>query len=255
MERKSLFEKMKERKIVYIDEIIKIKNIISYFPTEFEFKKIYKMSKLNYLGADMYEAYASIIEIDSFDNIESEYYLSHMKAGDITLDKFLDVIEFTKNVFIANVGNVRLVKQLDNLLENIISVIGYTFKLNSDDDYILILKNPIAEAVSLVVNEDVRDKIYSYLSLRNGDKDGKRVVLKSMSDNIELLREKYRGDNFIEKVGRVMQCVRHPKAKKIETDSYFFKNEEKSMDELFNMFICVLSSVKVKEAMEKWNIK
>lgn len=37
MERKSLFEKMKERKIVYIDEIIKIKNIISYFPTEFEF--------------------------------------------------------------------------------------------------------------------------------------------------------------------------------------------------------------------------
>lgn len=255
MERKSLFEKMKERKIVYIDEIIKIKNIISYFPTEFEFKKIYKMSKLNYLGADMYEAYASIIEIDSFDNIESKNYLSHMKAGDITLDKFLDVIEFTKNVFIANVGNVSLVKQLDNLLENIISVIGYTFKLNSDGDYILILKNPIAEAVSLVVNEDVRDKIYSYLSLRNGDIDGKRVVLKSMSDDIELLREKYRGDNFIEKVGRVMQCVSHPKAKKIETDSYFFKNEEKSMDELFNMFICVLSSVKVKEAMEKWNIK
>ena len=112
----------------------------------------------------MYEAYASIIEIDSFDNIESKNYLSHMKAGDITLDKFLDVIEFTKNVFIANVGNVSLVKQLDDLLENIISVIGYTFKLNSDGDYILILKNPIAEAVSLVVNEDVRDKIYSYLS-------------------------------------------------------------------------------------------
>ena len=51
-----------------------------------------------------------------------------------------------------------------------------------------------------------------------------------------------------------MQCVSHPKEDKIKTDEYFFINEEESMDELFNMFICVLGIVSAKQTIKKWNI-
>lgn len=42
MERKSLFEKMKERKIVYIDEIIKSKILLVIFQLNLNFKKFIK---------------------------------------------------------------------------------------------------------------------------------------------------------------------------------------------------------------------
>lgn len=151
-------------------------------------------------------------------------------------------------------NNNGLTHQLNSLIENIILVMGYTFKLNSDNDYILILKNPSAEAVALTVDLKISDKIYSYLSLRKGDIDRKREVLKSMSDDIELIRNEERDDKFIGKVGRVMQCVRHPKEEKIRTEGYFFENEEESMDELFNMFIGVLSIKEAKQKIKEWKI-
>ena len=253
MDRKSLFEKMKERKINYIEEIIKIRDIVTEFDKKHQFNDMYKESKLNYLGANLNDAYALLIGIEYFSDSYYNNPLSYLKNGDITLDQFLDIIEFTKNVLLYK-NNNGLTHQLNSLIENIISVIGYTFKLNSDNDYILILKNPSAEAVALTVDVKISDKIYSYLSLRKGDIDRKREVLKSMSDDIELIRNEDRDDKFIGKVGRVMQCVRHPKEEKIRTDGYFFENEEESMDELFNMFIGVLSIKEAKQKIKEWKI-
>ena len=252
MKRKSLFEKMKDRKINYIEEIIKIRDIVTEFDKKHQFNDMYKESKLNYLGADLNDAYAKLIGIEYFSNSSFNNPLSYLKNEDISLDQFLDIIEFTKNVLLCN--NNGPTYQLNSLIENIISIMGYVFKLNSDNDYILILKNPSAEAVALTVDVKISDKIYSYLSLRKGDIGRKREVLKTMSDDIELIRNKNRNDKFIDKVGRVMQCVRHPKEDKIKTDEYFFKNEEESMDELFNMFISVLSIDKAKNTIKKWNI-
>lgn len=252
--RKSIFEKLKERKINYLEEIIKIRDIVTEIGKEYKFNNMYKESKLSYLGATINDAYASIMGIESFNADKTNNTLSYLGNIDITLDKFLDIIEFTKNVFLCYGDTTKLTVQLNSLIENIILVMGYTFKLNSDNDYILILKNPSAEAVALTVDVKISDKIYSYLSLRKGDIDRKREVLKSMSDDIELIRNENRDDKFISKVGRVMQCVRHPKEDKIKTDAYFFKNEEESMDELFNMFISVLSIYKAKNTIKKWNI-
>ena len=253
MKRKSLFEKMKERKISYVEEIIKIRDIVTESDKKYRFNDMYKESKLNYLGANLSDAYALLIGIEYFNNSKINNPISYLDDNDITLDQFLDIIEFTKNVLLYK-NNNGLTHQLNSLIENIISVIGYTFKLNSDNDYILILKNPSAETVALTVDVKISDKIYSYLSLRKGDIDRKREVLKSMSDDIELIRNENRDDKFISKVGRVMQCVRHPKEDKIKTEAYFFKNEEESMDELFNMFISVLSIYKAKNTIKKWNI-
>jgi len=253
MKRKSLFEKMKERKISYIEEIIKIRDIVTESDKKYIFNDMYKESKLNYLGANLSDAYALLIGIEYFNNSKINNPISYLDDNDITLDQFLDIIEFTKNVLLRkNISGLN--SQLNSLIENINLVMGYTFKLNSDDDYIIILKNPSAEAVALLVDVKISDKIYSYLSLRKGDISRKREVLKTLSDDIELIRNKNRDDKFIDKVGRVMQCVRHPKEDKIRTDEYFFINEEESMDELFNMFICVLGIVSAKRTIKKWNI-
>lgn len=68
MKRKSLFEKMKERKISYIEEIIKIRDIVTESDKKYKFNDMYKESKLNYLGANLSDAYALLIGIEYFNN-------------------------------------------------------------------------------------------------------------------------------------------------------------------------------------------
>lgn len=77
MNRKSLFEKMKERKINYIEEIIKIRDIVTEFDKKHQFNDMYKESKLNYLGANLNDAYAFLIGIEYFSNSNYNNPLSY----------------------------------------------------------------------------------------------------------------------------------------------------------------------------------
>ena len=256
MMRKSLFERIKEDKIAYFDEIVKIHNLIQhdyyleeYIPQEFHYTN-YRFKFCNYNEALKY-----ILNLDlqrECATFHNEEYCNKKKIG---INSFLDCLEFFRTLCLNKIGELQhteCLKQLIEILEFDSSKIGYSLIYDKTAKvYKARLKNPEAEAVALTVKETTRNKIYNYLTLRNGKVADKRECIKSLADDVELICKKYSNIAEYDKLKQFIQCTRHTKDEPKKEFPFYYKNEEKWLDKTFEMIIGILSFTKTKEIVKE----
>ena len=259
--RKSLFEKVKEEKINYLEEILKIQRLINndyklldHIDTEFRFSS-FRISFPSYE-----EALDYIIDMESneFQNAlnfyKSNLYNTKDNKWKIKLDVFLDYIEFYKTLCGTESDLSFLsLNHLEDILNFDAERLGYSFLFDKQNKvYKVMLKNPEAESVALTVKENTREKIYSYLTIRKGKVSEKRECLKSLADDVELLCDKYDVKDF-NKVKEFIQCIRHTKDDKNlqKKFPFYYKNEEKWLDNSFKMMIGTLAYKDVKDIVKE----
>lgn len=261
--RKSLFEKIKERKICFLEEVLKIQDLIKsdYYFKEY-ISKEFQYSNYRFAFSCYEDARDYIINThsDSFHNALSYYnagqYDSNYNKWKIKLDDFLDYIEFYRTLCMDRVNelcNTIALRQLIDILNFDAKILGYSLLFDTKDKvYRVMLKNPAAESVALTVKEKTRDKIYSYLTIRKGKVSEKRECLKSLADDVELLCDKYDVKDF-NKVKEFIQCIRHTKDDKNlqKKFPFYYKNEEKWLDNSFKMMIGTLAYKDVKDIVKE----
>ena len=98
-----------------------------------------------------------------------------------------------------------------------------------------------AEVVASTKNNDIRSKIYSYLAIRDGAISDKRNLLKCLIDDVEAFCIKNSHIKEIKKLKQFYQCVRHTKEKPIIQFPFYYEDEEKWLDNIFQMVLDVLS--------------
>ena len=255
--RESLFEKLKKRKLSYVQELRKIYNLI-YQPltnTYSYYSSAFKCSPFNVFYEDFEEGLFDLIEIDK------DYYLEpvdsfdclldniiHFQA-DLTLDSFLDYLEYFRTLLEFKSRDFDTnAKQIALMVFNDCDKLGYAFKSEDNNKtFKVMLKNPEAEAVALQQKESIRNKIYKYLMMRNGRTDDKRECIKSLADDVEVICKKYSNIPEYDKLKQFVQCVRHTKDTPKKEFPFYYENEEKWLDKIFEMIIGVLSFTKAKE--------
>lgn len=280
MERLSLYEKFKLEKISYVSEIEKIYKIYTKsHNAKFFFSIALKKSSFNYKFMDFESSMAEILEINinplllkrkknSFTIIENGLSniinICHEYNKDLTLDSFLDFLEYIKTL--ESFGPKKYydvnVEQIIGIVNNSCKKLGYEFKYIENEHYFYVmLKNSNAEAVSTFVEESTRNNIYSYLICRKGDLNNKRMVLKVLVDDAETLFLKLKDVKYIKKVKEFIQCIRHTKDlnnNKIKFP-FYFENEEEWLDKSFEMIIGVFAYNKLydnaKEILNLQNSK
>lgn len=246
--RQSLFEKLKSKDLCYFDEVKKINSIIKedyclskYISSEF------KISVYNKFYSDYYAAVSEIITPKNHYNFNSENRLS--------LDEFLDILEFFKTLMIDNTKELARgfgYRQLVSVLDYCCEKLGYQFTYDDKNCYYrVMLKNPEAEAVAINQSESVRDKIYSYLMARQGDIENKRSIIKSLADDIEIMCKKYSNILEYSKLKQFIQCTRHTKDQPKKEFPFYYEDEDKWLDKTFDMIIGVLAFTKTKEIVSE----
>ena len=83
--------------------------------------------------------------------------------------------------------------------------------------------------------------------IRNGRTDDKRECIKSLADDVEVICKKYSNIPEYDKLKQFIQCVRHTKDTPKKEFPFYYENEEKWLDKIFEMIIGILSFTKAKE--------
>lgn len=262
--RVSLFEKLKKRKICFIKEIKKINNLLIQFcdDTHLFYSEAFKISPFAVYYVNFDDAMRDLIEIDGnyclYSDDDFGFFLDRMinLHVDLTLDSFLDYLEFFWTLFNSNRKSRYLdanAKQIALIVYNDCEKLGYTFKNDDDNEEVfkVMLKNPETEAVALQVKENTRDKIYRYLMIRNGKVNDKRECIKSLADDVEVICKKYSSIKEYGKLKHFIQCVRHTKDTPKKEYPFYYEDEEKWLDKIFDMIIGILSFTKTKEIVEE----
>lgn len=259
--RESLFEKLKKRELSFIQELRKIYNLLCqhYTTTYSYYSSAFKQSPFNVYYEDFYDGLFDLIEIDKDYYIEQTSNFSYLLdniirlQAELTLDSFLDYLEFFRTLLeFKSIDFDTNAKQIALIVFNDCDKLGYTFK--SDDDnktFKVMLKNPEAEAVALQQKESIRNKIYKYLMIRNGRIDDKRECIKSLADDVEVVCKKYSNISEYDKLKQFIQCVRHTKDTPKKEFPFYYENEEKWLDKIFEMIIGILSFTKTKEIVNE----
>lgn len=250
--RESIFEKYKKEKVNYKSECEKIRDLVNQYKLKFD--SLFSKSKVNYFGVNFMDAISAITKFDfgivpSFNN----GFEDPINDNKITLNMFLDILEFCKNAVIdyPTYGNQCFV-QLSKIVDINAQRLGYDFRQDYDGNECLYSKNPQAEAIAILSPKTISDKIYEYLMVREGSVSTKRNCLKSLADDVEVICDKYNGDPKLKKIKQIMQCVRHPKEQMIIKHPFFFKHEEKWLDNLFKMFLYSFSFGVSSETIQKF---
>lgn len=250
--RESIFEKYKKEKVNYKSECEKIRDLVNQHT--FSFNTIFSESKVNYFGVNFMDALSSITKFD-FGSVPSysNGFEDPINDNEITFTMFLDILEFCKNVLIdySKFGKQCFV-QLNKIVDINAQRLGYGFRKDNDGNECLYSKNPQAEAMAILSPETISDKIYDYLMIREGGVSEKRNCLKSLADDVEVICDKYNGDQKLKKIKQIMQCVRHPKEQMILKYPFFFEHEEKWLDNLFKMFLYSFSFGDSSEVIQKF---
>lgn len=261
--RKSLFEKIKEEKINYLEEILATQSLINndYYFKEY-ISQEFQCSNYRFAFPCYDDARNYIIDFESFQfqnaltYYQNNQYNSKYNKWKIKLDVFLDYIEFYRTLCIDNtkkLHNTIALTQLIDMLNFDAEKLGYALIFDEKDKvYKAMLKNPEAEAVALSVKKSTREKIYDYLIIRKGKVSEKRECLKSLADDVELLCDKYDVKDF-NKVKEFIQCIRHTKDDKNlqKKFPFYYKNEEKWLDNSFKMMIGTLAYKDVKDIVKE----
>lgn len=257
--RESLFEQLKKEKICFIQELYKIIHLLydSYHTTSY-FREAFKDSAFSVYYADLEEALISIFE----SNIELGFNLSDMSSlirsciqsqADLTLDSYLNYLELFKTLSIySGVRNSGDADQIIRIVENDCDKSGYKFiKDRTNKVFYVMLKNPEAEATALSVKKDVRDKIYNFLTIRDGKINEKRECIKSLADDVEVICKKYSNIPEYDKLKQFIQCTRHTKDSPKVEFPFYYEEEEKWLNKTFDMIIGILSFTHTKEIVKE----
>jgi len=260
--RESLFEKLKKKELSFILELRKVYNLLhqAFTDTYSYYSRAFKCSSYNVYFEDFDDALLDLIEIDKDYYLESTsdfgYLIEHIIyiQANLTLDSFLDYLEFFRTLLEYKSHDFDTnAKQIAQIIFNDCDKIGYSFVFDENTKtYRVMLKNPEAEAVAIHQKASVKDKIYRYLMIRNGKIDEKRECLKSLADDVELLCDKYDVKDF-NKVKEFIQCIRHTKDDKNlqKKFPFYYKNEEKWLDNSFKMMIGTLAYKDVKDIVKE----
>lgn len=241
MERISLFDRLKNSEVNIDSEQDKIISIIdgSYYFKE-DLKSLFKVTEFGAYEADFNSFVAQLMESD-----------------DINL--FLDLCEFLNYLLKFNKFNslsMNSARHLFKVIYSDVDRLGYVFKKVGSFEKIC-LKNPVAESVAEVVNKKTSDKIYSYLMIRNGDVDNKRLAIKDLADDFETIRGKVDKTKEFDKLGQFIQCVRHTKDNPKKEFPFYYEDEEKWLDKIYEMLLGAFAYSKsidlYKEIIEQEN--
>ena len=251
--RESLLEQLKNKKLSYIKEIERIIGLIQVNDYQMQtLNTIFKRTDYSLHYSNVYEALSELFEtqeyctFDEYDNIESKISLCKSQGYNLTLNSFLNYLELLANLFLLCPDKTNInINQAGRIVANDIELIG--FRLNKHGNYYrLILKDPETEAVASNLCQSTRDKIYDYLALRKGDVDEKRKVIKSLSDDIEVVCKTYNNVLEYSKTKQFIQCVRHTKDEPKKEFPFYYDDEEKWLDNSFKMIVGILSFTDTK---------
>ncbi len=258
--RESLYEQLKKKELSFINELVKITNLIdaSYVNTPFYFKAAFKKSCFCVFFEDfdtaMYKLFENDYEYDTYgDNLDELIGNTLRLKSNLTLNCFLNYLEFFATLFLHNDRNYDTnAKQIHLIILNDCERLGYKF---IKDGYTVktMLKNPEAEAVAIKAKETIRGKIYKYLMLRPGAIEEKRNCIKSLADDVEVICKRYSNINEYDKLKQFIQCTRHTKDEPKKEFPFYYENEEEWLDKTFDMIIGVLSFTKTKEIVKEIN--
>jgi len=264
--RESLFERLKKEKVDFLDSLYKINELLyqSYSDCYSHFDLALKKSVYNASFISVENALYEIMDVDD----EMQFYINSddsfsellrqckMNHTNITLNSFLDYLEFFKNLstvttkYWLNDGVSQIIAIVNDRCEKL----GYEFyetKINDYNYLKLKLKNPSAEIVSSYVNKTTREKIYRYLSIRFGKISEKRECIKSLADDIEEICKKYSNITEYDKLKQFIQCVRHTKEKPKKEFPFYYEDEEKWLDNIFEMIIGILAFTRNKAIVKE----
>lgn len=173
-----------------------------------------------------------------------EAYRSLVLNHGNTIDNLLDFSDLVLTVFHYYSGSMAksCINQVKRILLNALNQSGYDVRYNSNDySYECYRKDIKAEMAAANQSTSTKDKIYNYLSLRDGMINEKRELLKSLIDDVEVFCKKKSSIKEIDKTKQFYQCVRHTKDSPKKEFPFYYENEEKWLDNIFQMVIDVLS--------------
>lgn len=256
--RESLFEQLKNRELSFVEELKKITILLQegFTDAHLFYSGAFKNSPYNVFFVDFDRAMFDIFENKSgrypngCDGV-GDLIDSTIRIGDdLTLDSFLNYLEFFRSLFEYGVSHRcdSNAKQIFLIVNNDCERIGYAFVREEDrNTYKTMLKHPVAESVATIVKESIKTKIYRYLMIRGGNIDGKRECIKSLADDVEITCKKYSNIDEYDKLKQFIQCTRHTKDKPKKEFPFYYEDEEQWLDKTFDMIIGVLSFTKTKE--------
>lgn len=253
----SIFEKVKNYKSDPITEFYKILNFLHDQKCTNHLSAQDILDEYYYLCAPLSNVYPTYDEcvLSNTKNISryrnGDYYLLNNEDRDIVLDDFLTYCEIILHCFyvLDDDGSLREYYDFDNqsflrieaIVKTSLSSLGYCYKVNKEDLFIKISKiSPVAESVALFSPPKLKEAIELYLTIRNEDTKNKRLTVHYIIDLLEPTLKKYENQPLVKKVKEYSQLLRHPEINK-EKDEYkwFYKNEKKYLDDLFNLCIFV----------------
>lgn len=244
-DRVCLLDQIRNKKINF-DETIDL--VLDILPeVDYRFERFYIKSKFCVLGKTLEDAIEGITK----------------KKGN-GLNEFLNFYELIDTLIYTYKINGYCddpeVDQIGRILDLNLEKTGWLNDYNYETQQSVLRRKDLkAEMVASTQEKSTKDKIYDYLSTRNGDVATKRETLKSLIDDVETFCKKKSSIKEIDKTKQFYQCVRHTKDKPKPEFPFYYADEEKWLDHTFQMVIDVLSfedlEKRVKAIIEEENNK
>lgn len=232
-ERRSFLDKLHNDK-VDLDKTISlcIRILDQYWRN---YNNAYLESDYSIYGLNFHEAYNSVVK------------------EKICIDGFLDFCDLVITVLLNYKGSSFKIEttQVIKILLNALNILGYGIKKqghNCIKCYMLDLKS---EIIASTQSKTIEQKIYKYLSLHDGDVEEKRKTLKDIIDEIDTYCKNRTSVEILTKTKHFYQCVRHPLDDPVREYSFYYKNEEKWLDYIFQMVVDVLAHRDLEERVKE----
>ena len=169
-----------------------------------------------------------------------------MALSDNNYNAFLDYCELILTViekqYYNSSYNQKENDQVYDIIITTLTKLSVVAAFNEEKKVFVCRKKDLkAEIVASNQPSTVKQKIYEYLSIRNGKKDLKRQVLKSIIDDVDSFCKRKFNIDEIKKTKQFYQCVRHPLDDPVKAFPFYYMNEEEWLDYIFQMVIDVLS--------------
>ena len=260
--RVSLFEQLKQKQLSFLSEIDKMTRLIN---DDYNLRnRLYESFKVSPYCVH-YENYDDIA-VALFETVQNYgAYSNNIDAlianslninNELTMDSFLNYLELYKTLLnIKSTYSSSVINQIKQIIDYDCKKIGYKFVFdNESNTFKVMLNNPEAESVALEADEQTRDRIYKYLTIRSGSIEDKRNCVFSLYRDVENTVNKLRQNNKdFDKLGQFIQCTRHTEDDPIKQKQFpfYYENEEEWLDKLFDMIIGALAFTKTKEIAEE----
>lgn len=231
-----LLDQIRNKEIDFDKTIKLVINILQ--EPYYQLNNFFVKSKYCILGKDLEDAINSIV-----------------KRRDNGLNEFLNFFELIDSLIYLYKTNGYCgdaeVDQIEKILVFNLEKTGWFSDYNYETQQFLLKRKDLkAEVVANNTSKDVQTKIYQYLTFRDGMVKEKRETLKSLIDDVDLFCKENANNDFIKKAKHFYQCVRHPKDDPVKEFPFYYRNEEKWLDHIFQMILDILSYKDLKERIK-----